>query len=708
MSSKTVRSICFEAGCHARCGVLVEEENGRLVGIKGDKDHPFSQGFTCPKGRAFREVVYHPERITKPLVRVGKKGSGRFETVSWDTALDTIAERLLKTREQWGAESLVFGAGTVRGMHPHLNRFLALYGSPNFMSPINMSGGPLIMASALISGLALLFPDYDNTKCVTLWGHNPEHSFPGLKMNAINKALRAGAKLIVVDPRGTRMAQKADHWLQIRPGTDTALALGFIRVVIENEVYDKEFVEKWTVGFDRLKEHVKPFTPDRCAEITGVPAKEIEAAALTFGRAESAAMAPGMGSMCQQSNGLQIGRALTCLSAITGNLEIPGGNPNWQTPTGDRSLLGPHFDAPLNLPKAQADKQLARAYYPLWNLIPLPMPVETVWPAMLEGKPYPVKAAGLFASNALCAYANSKMVKEALSSLDFLFCVDFFHTPTTALADVILPPAHWTERDDIEDVAMNNHVFAQPKVVEPLGECRSEKDILTDLANRVGLKGYWQSAEESINYRLEPTGITWEQLKEMGWYKIPLVYKSYEKNGFQTGSKKVELYSELLESMGYSALPEFVESFESPVSTPELHKDYPLILTTGGRNVANYHSSLRNIPSLRKLSPDPELQIHPQTARELGIEDGEWVYVETLRGRVEQKARYFEFVKPNVVHAPHGYWYGETDSPAETEDGWKRHNINQTTDNQHRCTATASVPCKAMLCRVEKLVKPER
>jgi anaerobic selenocysteine-containing dehydrogenase len=704
MSSKIIKSSCFEAGCHARCGVLLEVEDGKIISIKGNKEHPFSQGFMCPKGRAFREVVDHPERITQPLMRVGEKGSGRFEPVSWDMALDTIAENLKANKEKHGAESLVFGAGTVRGNHPHINRFLADYGSPNFMSPINMSGGPVIMGSAIISGLGILGPDYANTKCVTLWGHNPEQSFPGLLLSGINKALKGGAKLIVVDPRGIRMAHKADHWLQLRPGTDAALALGMINVIIENGLYDKDFVEKWTVGFNRLKEHVKAFPLEKCSEITGVPAEDIKAAAVTFANAESAAMGPGMASMCQQSNAFQIGRALTCLIAITGNLDVPGGTPNWQAPTGDYQHFGPHHDVCLNLPQEQADKQLPRVTnFPLWGIIPLTIPCETVWPAMLEGDPYWVKACGLFANNAMCAYGNSEMVKAALSKLDFLFCIDFFHNPTTLLADVILPPAHWTERDDIEDTIMMNHVFACPKAVEPRGECWNEKDIFSELAKRMGFENYWKDAVDSLDYRLKPIDLTYEKLKEMNWHSIPVEYKTYEKAGFATESTKVELYSELCENMGYSGLPFFEESFESPVSTPELAKEYPLILTTGGRDVAYFHSSLRNIPSLRKLTPDPELHINPETARSLNIEDGEWVHVVTRRGRIEQKTSYFEHIKPEVVHIPHGFWYGKDDSKADIEEGWNKINVNQLTDNENLCPATASVPTKAMLCRVEKI-----
>jgi anaerobic selenocysteine-containing dehydrogenase len=694
MESKTVRSICFE--CHARCGVLLEVQGGKLVDIKGDKDHPFSRGYICPKGNAVKEIIYHPERITRPLLRVGEKCSGRFEPVSWNKALDIISERLLEIREKWGAEAFSFGAGTVRGLHPHLNRFLALYGSPNFFSPINMSGGPIVMGNAMTCGMVLIGPDYGQSRCIVLWAHNPEQSFPGLSMHDIRKGLGEGAKLIVVDPRGTRLAQKADYWLQIRPGTDVAMALCWIHVIIEKGLYDKAFVAKWTHGFDSLREHVKPFTPERCAQITWTPAKDIEAAAIAFAQTGPACIQPGNGALCQANDAFDVNRALAILVAITGNLEIPGGHPNYQAPNGNRQCVGPDFDPLPMLPKEQAQKRLGLDRYPIYGMFPLPIPPEVVWTAILEEKPYPVKAVGLFANNSLCSYANSQEVKKALSTVDFLFCADYFHTPTTQLADVILPPAHWTERDDIEEILMKNRIFCQPKAVEPVFECKSEKQILTDLAARMGLEGYWKTVEESLDYRLEPIGMSYEEFKKIGQYETPVIYKSYEKNGFLTPSGKVELCAEYLEPMGIPALPVFREPGESPESTPDLWREYPLILTTGGRNVVYYHSAHRNIPSLRKRSPDPELQIHPQTANELGIQDGEWIFLETPRGKVEIKARFFEHIHPKVVHAPHGYWYG-------AEDGWRKLNINQVTDNRNVCPVTGSVPTKAMLCRVKQM-----
>ena len=695
MSKQTVKSICFE--CHSRCGVLLDIEDGRLASVKGDKDHPFSHGYTCPKGRAAMEIIYHPDRITTPLMRSGRKASGRFEPCSWDTALDRIAEELLHIREKWGAESVVFGSGTTRGMAPYLNRFLTLFGSPNFMAPSNMSGGPIVVGSAATCGFGLVDPDYANSRCILLWAHNPEASWPGLYLYDIRKGLESGARLIVVDPRKTNFAAKADHWLQIRPGTDVALALCFIHVIIEEELYDKDFVEQWTSGFDKLKDHVKDFTPMRCSAITWIPENAIREAAVMFAKTGPAAIGAGMGGVCQANDAFDLNRSLTILSAITGNLEVAGGNLNCVPPTRKRSCYGPDFSPISNLPREQAMKKLGLDRFPLFEFIPIPSPPQTVWPAITDGKPYPVKALGLFANNSVCAYPNSTRVRAALESLDFLFAVDYYHTPTTDLADVILPPAHWTERDDVEDLLMKNHVFAQVKAIDPVPECRDEKQILIDLAGKMNIGGYWKSVTETLNYRLEPIGVDFETFKITGLYKTPIEYKQYEKKGgFKTPTRKVELYAEYLTMMNISPLPLFREPDEGPESNPELLNEYPLILTTGGRNIVFYHSSHRNIPSLKKKTPDPLLSIHPATAKAMNLEQGEWVRIKSSRGSAEIRIDFDGTMHPKVVHAPHGFWYG-------VEDGWKRLNINMLTDDSKLCPVTGSVPIKALLCRIEKM-----
>ena len=694
MTSKTVRTICFE--CHSRCGVLLDVENGKVTGIRGDKTHPHSHGYICPKGSACMEILYHPERITSPLVKTGGKDSARFEAVSWDKALGIVAENLLAAKKKYGPESVVFGSGTTRGMAPYLNRFLNRLGSPTFMAPSNMSGGPIAIGALATCGFGLVDPDYAESRCMLLWAHNPENSWPGLYMHDINTGLKKGARLIVVDPRRTRLAKKADHWLQIRPGTDTALVLCFINVVIQKGLYDKDFVEKWCSGFDKLAAHAARFTPEETSKITWVPAAGIEAAAETFATSAPAAIGPGMGGVCQHNDAFDLCRGLTILSAITGNLAVPGGNLQCQAPTRKRSCYGSDFDTFLNLPKAQAKKKLGIDRFPILEFIPIPTPPQAVWPAIETGKPYPVRAVGLFANNAVCAYPNSVRVRNALRSLDFLFAVDYFHTPTTALADVILPPAHWAERDDVEDLLMKNHVIAQPKAVEPVGDCRDEKQILIDLAAKMGMDDYWQSVEEILDYRLEPLGLTWEQFKEKERHFNPIKHRLYEeKGGFRTPSGKVALYADYLEAINIQPLPEYREPAESPVSSPDVAEDFPLVLTTGGRLLVYYHSSHRNIASLKKRAPDPELQIHPDTAAKLGIENGEWVDLVSPRGKVEIKALFDENIHPGVVHSHHGFWYG-------VKDGWKRININMITDDESMCPVTASVPIKSLLCRVEK------
>lgn len=695
MATKKIRTICFE--CHSRCGVILEIKDGRVVGIKGDKEHPFSHGYICPKGRACMEIMYHPDRITRPLVKVGDRRGERFEESSWDKALGIISENLLDSRKQWGAESVVIGVGTTRGTAPYLGRFLTAFGSPNYMAPSNMSGGPIVVGSAATCGFGMVDPDYASSQCILLWAHNPEASWPGLYMHDIRQGLKQGSKLIVVDPRGTNLAKKADHWLQIRPGTDVALSLCFINLLIQHKLYDEDFIANWTTGFDQLKEYVSVWTPEKCAEITWLNPEDIKAAVIAFGQTRPACIGPGMGGVCQANDAFDLNRALTIISAITGNLEVSGGNLHCTPPTRKRSCYGPDYNPFYNLPKEQAKKKLGIDTYPLLEFISIPSPPQTVWPAITDGKPYPVKAVGLFANNSVCAYPNSTRVREVLSSLDFLFAVDYFHTPTTVLADVILPPAHWAERDDVEDLLMKNHVFCQPKAVDPVPECRDEKQIVIDLAKKMGLDGVWSSVEETLDYRLEPVGMTYAQFKKIGKYSTPIKYKTYEEKGkFRTPSGKVELYAEYLKALNISPLPEFREPAESPVRDPELAEEFPLVLTTGGRNIVFYHSSHRNIPSLKKRSPEPELQIHPETAKQLDVKEGEWVHLVSPRGRVEIKIKFFEDIHTGVVHSPHGYWYG-------AKDGWKRLNINMITDDQPLCPVTASVSIKALMCRIEKM-----
>jgi anaerobic selenocysteine-containing dehydrogenase len=509
--------------------------------------------------------------------------------------------------------------------------------------------------------------------------------------------LKRGAKLIVIDPRQSDMASKADIWLQIRPGTDCALALAMLNVIVEERLYDKDFVDMWTYGFDRLRKHVKAYSPEKMAEVTWIPADLIRKATRLYVQEKPSSVCFGTAALCQHPNSIQTNRAIGMVVGLTGNLEIPGGNVNYSSPLHTRSF--PEME--LNpLPPELAKKSLSIDRFRLFELNKTMFAhPRTVWEAVLSGKPYSVKAILLFASNPLLAYGNSSLAREALMEVDFLVSVDYFMNPTAELADIVLPAAHWTERNDIDDLGADGFVFAQPKAVEPLGECWDEKKMLVELAKRLGLKDYWKSAKGMFDYRLELTGITFEQLKQVGRIEKKVEYKGYEKSGkFNTPSGKIELYSESFEKLGLDPIPVHTEPPESPISTPELAKDYPLVLTTGARHIAYYHSGLRNIPSLRKLDPEPTVDINPTTAESLGIKDGDWVLIETPRGGITRKARFFDGIHPKVVHITHGWWYGY-------EPEWKRVNVNILTDNSCLDPIIGSEPLKCLLCRVRSSPK---
>lgn len=518
-----------------------------------------------------------------------------------------------------------------------------------------------------------------------------------VQAKGIYTALRKGAKLIVIDPRSTGLASKADIWMQVRPGTDCALALGMLNVIINEGLYDKDFVDEWTVGFDKLQQHVQDYTPEEVEKVTWVPARLIREGARMFTQNKPASIILGAAGIVQHANSFQSARAITSLAAITGNLDIPGGNLHLLSPLRSRSAMAGESDAPFGkLSPEVIKKRLGLDKLHVIEQTRMHMSHCTaVWRAMLEGKPYPLKVMLSLGGNALIAYENSLEVKEALSKLDFFAVAGLEMTPTAEIADIVLPVSHWAERDEIVDVG--NWAFCHQKAVEPPEECWGDRKILTELAKKLGLEGFWPSLEEHFNFRLEPLGLTMQQFREVGMVERPIEYKKYEKlGGFHTMTKKVELYSEVLEKMGYDPMPVHHEPPESPVSTPELAKDYPLILITGVRDINVVGTSYRHIASLRKRYPEPLLQIHPDTAKKLDIKDGDWVRIETPRGSVKHKAKLFDGLHPSVVATTFGWWYGY-------DNGWKEVNINVLTDNKHFDPQVGSTPIKSLLCRVGKV-----
>jgi len=701
---KVVKSTCRM--CHGVCGVLVHIKNGRVVEITGDPDCPTSCGYICLKGRASVELLYHPDRLKFPLKRMGARGENQWQRISWDEALDTIAGKFLKIKHEFGVESVVTIVGTGRPLLPLYMRFSNCWGTPNHLSIINNCYVPRIMAARMTSGRFHVCDYYGfggvYPKCVLNWGCNIAGSgaADGMCGYQVTRTVKNGAKLIVIDPRKTDLASRADHWLQIRPGTDDALALGMLHVIIKEKLYDKDFVDRWTVGFDEFAERVEEYPPEKVSEITWIPAEAIRAAARLYATTKPACIQWG-NAIDQNINTFQTARAVHCLSAITGNLDVPGGDISLVPPAGVK-VHSTHSDQSLTLneritPEIKS-KMIGRGKYRvLDNAVIHP---RHLLDAIMSGQPYPVKALFVMGSNTLLNQTDPVRTAQAFRKVDFTVVTELFMTPTAQMADILLPASSWLENDEVADLHMGWCVLIRQKVAE-IGECRDDKQILFDLARRLGMSDDfpWKDVREFCDWTLKGAGLTFEEFKKLGILMGKMRYRKYEQEGFLTPSGKVELKCSTLEAMGYDPLPYVVEPPESPYSTPDLFKDFPLIITTGSRIQGYFCSEGRQIPSLRHLNPDPVMEIHPDTASRLGIVSGDWVWIENLRGRIRQRAKLTDGIHPGVIHAQHGWWFPEKEPP---EYGFTESNVNVLAADMPCDPHTGSESLRAFLCKVYK------
>lgn len=711
-STRIVRTVCDR--CHCECGVLVHVRDEKAIKVEGDPHHPINEGSLCPKGLAVLQTVYHADRILYPMKRTGQRGEGKWQRISWDEALDTVAAKFKEVIARYGPESITWSWGDAASHNTWVSKqaWLTAMNAPNHLhSDAHYCFYPVGIANRATFGEMITSegsPDYRNSRCMMLWGGNPVMSHPTAARD-IMIGKRNGAKMIVIDPIFTETASKADLWLQIRPGADDALALSMLNVIINEQLYDKEFVDTWCSGFEQLKERIQKYPPRWATEITWVGEEEIIQAARMYATNKPASMHTRMG-VCMSTNTVQTIRAISIMLAICGNLDIKGGNVFKRLPQGLRSRREIP-DKELALPPEIQDKKIGAQEYPLLSGSPTlvgnfshpPSVIHT----MITGKPYPIKALWVCNDLLLCL-EGARETKEALMNLDFFVGSDFFMTPTLELCDVILPPATYLEREEpVESLCTVNTISARQKVIDPVGECRNEKDIDFEIIRRMGLKppAQFQSPEEFNDYSVKGMGVTYEDFKKMGYIFEPVQYKKYEEKGFNTPSGKVEIYSSVLEKFGYNPLPFYQENPETPISSPELAKEYPLILITGGRHVVYFHSANRQIPWLREIAPEPALTIHPETAMQLGIKDGDMVWIEAPkgRGRIKMKAELTEALHPRVVHAPSHWWFPEEKGP--THGCWDS-NINAILSNDPPYDPiVGATPLRGCLCKVYKVQK---
>ena len=714
--------------CHPRCGTLLHYENGKVVKVTGDPDHPINRGAICERGRLMLDHLYHPQRLNYPLKRVGKKGEGRWEQISWDQALDEVAEKLSNLRDKYGAETLAFTHGTKRTYHWDCRRFFNLFGSPNTCGVNTICMCPSYATEFATYGGMIMGSEVPGAKCIVLWGSNFSQSDPNLMYPMIVRARKSGAKMIVIDPRKTREADMADLWLQIRPGTDLALMLGWIRLIIAEDLYDHEFVSKWTIGFDELKVAVESYTPEKVSEITSIPADLIVEAARLYATSTPAVIPWGFGLDKQGLNATQCARARAIIRAITGNLEVPGGEVF--SLAGDIGKIrdAEYLEANDVMPESQRAKQLGADQYPFFGYpgweknmaankkLPegyMMAPegfhsnlahAREVMNAIITGKPYPVTAAITLANNPLLALPNTKKVFEALKALELYVVVDYYMTPSAALADYVFPAASTVETSELW--LTTGFCMACPQGVEPLFERRNSYDFYRGLGIRLGQEKDWpwETIEDVYDHCLEPVGLTFKQLSDQHGIFGEMEYRRYEKFGFGTPSGKVELKSSIFEELGADPLPIYKESKLTPAGSPELAKEYPLILITGSRFMPMYQSEQRQIEKARKRVPDPLVSIHPETAAKLGLTEGDWAVISTPLGSIRQRVKLTDVMEPNTVDVQHSWWFPERNPKLPELFGVFESNANMLCpDDPEYCSPEiGSWPHSALLCRVEK------
>lgn len=666
--TEIVPSTCWE--CSTLCGSLLTVRGGTVEKVAPHPAHPGSKGAFCVKGiRGSVEWTYGEARLTHPLRRTGPRGAGGWEQVSWDEALDGVAEGLAAVRDRFGPEAIcgaTSGAYFSRG--PVMALLMRSLGSPNYMINQDLCGGCRALSDK-VTGLGIAGgEDIDRASTVLIVGRNPYAADP-VQWMALKRAKARGARIVVIDPFRTPAADMADLWLRPQPNTDAAIALATIRELIINRRYDHAFVAEWCHGFEALRERVEPYTPEVASRISGVPGTDIVAAAELYAQGPSTFVS-GHG-IDAFSAGFQTFRAFHALVAISGNLDRPGGNLKPKRPAGFK-MYGDLLHHPaFRLPRDTERRTIGADRFPLWagpEGWQMAAHNASVIDAMLTGEPHPVRALYASGVNIVVTYPNSARTIEAIRSLDLFVVASHTMSPTAALADYVLPKLTALEEEEISFHASGGCLTYTAPAAKRVGEVRPDIEIAAGLMDRLRagnlLAGEflpWRNQAELNDYLLTDCDISLDDLRRDGFVPVPQSHGRFGPGSFPTPTGKVELYSETLARLGHDPLPDFV-----PVQMEgSCAADYPLVLQTGLREKTYHHSRFREQSWARKVSPDPVIFLHPQTADAYGVSDGEWIAIETnvSGGRCRLKASLTEDTLPGVLTTGMGWWRPGTDLP---------------------------------------------
>ena len=681
-------------GCHEGCQVIFyTDDDGKLVKVEGDPNSPFSQGRLCMRCLELPQMVNSPRRLKHPMRRAREdRGKDAWERITWDEAYDLIEEKVRRIQKEYGPEAIVSMMGTGRNVSQAIahNQY-ANFGGPD-LTLCFLSGDScmvprntlcyVIMGNQWVADMSQFRetryeddPDWVPPECIVIWGNNPVVSNSDAFLGHwIVEAMKRGSELVVVDPRLTWMASRARHWLRLRPGTDAALALAMINVVVEEDLYDHDFVDRWTYGFDALAERAREYPPERVAGICWLEADEIREAARFYAKASPGCVQWGL-AVDMAKIGVITAHAIACLVGICGNIEVPGGNVLIDQAGG---LEFGYNSGIWELPEGMVDKRFGIDRYPLKNKgMNGNSHADSILEAIETGQPRPVKMLWIESSNPLANMGqDAPRLYRALHKVDFICVADLFMTPTaSAVADLVLPVAMSPERDCLR-------VWFEPmrsltKACAPYYEAKEDEQIMIDLGHRLSPDKWpdWvQAPRDYMNWRLDRDGVgmTMEDLenREHGMYYYPYRYRKHEKGllrpdgqpGFMTPTGRYELYCTYFDAIGDDPLPYYEEPPTSPYSTPEAFEEYPFVLVTGVRSVEFFHSEWRQPETIsRELHPNPCFDIHPEAAAPLGIHEGQWCWIENSMGRFRQIARFDATLDPRVISAEHGWWFPELD-----------------------------------------------
>lgn len=746
---------CHPTGCSVK---LYVNGDGVLERVEGDENNPVTNGRLCPRCLALKDYIYNPSRVITPMKRA-REDRGKadaWEPISWDEAFEIFKEKVDEIKEKYGPESIVVFCGTGRDGGVMGQDFAqGLLGTPN--ACYTQSGfacyQPRSCATTCVLGA--YYPEIDYAgglpggyddpayrvpETIVLWGKEPLPSNgDGLFGHAVLDLMQRGAKLITLDPRVNWLSTRSAIHLRLRPGTDTAMAMAWLNIIISEDLYDHDFVERWTYGFEELAERVRTMTPERAAEICEVPVEDIYAAARMYANSKPASIAWGL-ALDQNQNGNQGGHCILALMAITGNVDVPGGQIIAEVPAVDMTLFegkrvgGRDINFLAN--KEEDNQEAIPAFgwdglsdelkgkivggdkYPLYVQNIRQAHADMMFDAFQTGEPYPIKMAWIQSSNLLAPTncAEPDRWYEALKDVEFCMGTDLFMTPSIeGCADLFMPLSTAAEHNSVNKTHYGGSQVTYGAVNKAIDlGCKSDHELIVELGHYIGnaaIARRYDTGEEFVEDRRLKGEMKLSDLQEEVVHKRGVKYRKYETGelrpdrqpGFLTQTGRVELYSITFGAYGEDPLPFYAEPAFSPHSTPELAEKYPFILTTGARTYAFFHSEHRQVPYLRELNPNPLLEMNEADAREKGIVDGQWVEISNQFGSAKFKAKLTPTVKRGTVHAQHGWWFPEQDGDAPNLYGVFQSNVNTLIPNHYNSKLGYGGPYKCIICDVNPL-----